>query len=84
MDLVISSERMAKKGETISGNGFFTNPGGKGANQAVAVSKLGGDAVMIGCVGDSFGRELKGALNGYGVCKDGAQRFEWGCCYNHS
>lgn len=67
MDLVISSERMAKKGETISGNGFFTNPGGKGANQAVAVSKLGGDAVMIGCVGDSFGRELKGTLNGYGV-----------------
>lgn len=70
MDLVVSAERMPKQGETISGNGFFTNPGGKGANQAVAVAKLGGNAVMIGCVGNAFGNELKETLLGYGVNVD--------------
>jgi ribokinase len=43
---------MPKKGETIKGTNFSIYPGGKGANQAVAIAKLGGDIQMLGCVGD--------------------------------
>lgn len=63
MDMVINTPRIPAMGETIHGQGFATFPGGKGANQAVAAAKLGGDVEMIGCVGeDSFGRDLIGNL----------------------
>jgi len=56
MDLVTMSERHPKLGETIIGKSFFQIPGGKGGNQAVAISKLGGEVTMFGCVGeDSYG-----------------------------
>lgn len=67
MDLVIEAPFMPENGMTINGGRFMTNPGGKGGNQAVAVSKLGGESYMVGAVGDSFGNELKKALNNYGV-----------------
>ena len=67
-DLVINTKRMPKMGETISGNGFFTNSGGKGANQATASAKLGGNTYLIGAVGcDLFGDECLQTLNGYKV-----------------
>lgn len=50
-DLVINTDRVPKIGETISGKGFSTNCGGKGANQAIATAKLGGDVSFIGAVG---------------------------------
>lgn len=75
MDLVIEAPYMPGKGETLTGGGFMRNPGGKGANQAVAVSKLGGDARMVGGVGDAFGRELVDALSGYGVNVDGVREY---------
>ncbi len=59
MDLTIETERMLKLGETISGKNFKTLAGGKGANQAVAASRLGGDVKFLGAVGeDSYGKEL--------------------------
>lgn len=67
MDLVIESPYMPENGETITGCNFLENPGGKGANQAVAVSKLGSNAYMVGKVGKAFGRELKETLVSYGV-----------------
>ncbi len=67
MDLVIKAPFLPENGMTISGEGFMTNPGGKGANQAAAVGKLGGEAYMVGCVGEAFGDELKGTLKKYGV-----------------
>ena len=70
MDLVINAPYMPKNGETITGSDFMTNPGGKGANQAVAAAKLGGDVYMVGSVGDAFGDELKNTLKGYGVKTD--------------
>lgn len=70
MDLVIKAPYAPENGETISGSGFMTNPGGKGANQATAVGKLGGNAYMVGCVGDAFGEQLKNTLNGYNVNTD--------------
>ena len=57
-DLVITTPKMPKIGETITGSNFFMAHGGKGANQAVAAARLGGKVVMCGCVGDdSFGKE---------------------------
>ncbi len=67
MDLVINAPMMPKKGETLTGNSFMMNPGGKGANQAVAVSLSGGNAHMIGAVGNTFGKDLLHALKKYHV-----------------
>lgn len=67
MDLVIQAPFMPDNGVTITGQGFFQNPGGKGANQAVACSKLGANTYMVGAVGDAFGEELIKTLQGYQV-----------------
>lgn len=67
MDLVINAPSLPKKGETITGKDFMMNPGGKGANQAVAIALSGGNAFMIGAVGNSFGKELKATLATYQV-----------------
>jgi ribokinase len=59
MDLVIKTKKMPSPGETVMGESFYRAPGGKGANQAVAVSKLKGWSYFIGKVGsDPFGDEL--------------------------
>ena len=75
MDLVIRAPFMPENGVTVSGGGFMTNPGGKGANQAAAVGKLGGNAYMVGCVGDAFGDELKNTLLGYNVNVDFVEKI---------
>ena len=76
MDLVIRAPFMPENGVTISGEGFMTNPGGKGANQATAVGKLGGNAYMVGCVGNEFGDQLKNTLGGYGVNVDYVEKLD--------
>ncbi|MFA6075757.1 MAG: ribokinase [Negativicutes bacterium] len=59
MDLVFQVEVNPERGETVFGDAFTTAPGGKGANQAVAAGKLGGECVFVGCCGnDDFGRAL--------------------------
>ena len=71
MDLVIYSQTKPMEGETVFGNSFETFQGGKGANQAVAISKLGGDVTFIGKVGnDIFGQQLKENLINVGVNTD--------------
>lgn len=56
-DMVIRTDRFPKPGETILGHDFFMNQGGKGANQAVAAARLGGDIIFVSCVGDDvFGK----------------------------
>src|SRR5690606_25274311 len=58
MDLVVRTPRAPQNGETIIGTSFSQFPGGKGANQAVAAARLGGDVTMVGKVGnDPFGDE---------------------------
>ena len=58
-DLVVRAPRFPAPGETIQGEDLAIIPGGKGANQAVAASRLGADVAMIGRVGaDSFGANL--------------------------
>ena len=68
MDLVVRCERLPRPGETIKGTAFSQIPGGKGANQAVAAAKLGGQVLMFGHVGDdSYGTTLLGGMGAAGV-----------------
>lgn len=57
-DMVIKSDRLPKPGETILGGNFLMNHGGKGANQAVAAARLGGNVTFVCKIGnDIFGNE---------------------------
>ena len=57
-DMVIKCEHLPAPGETILGGNFFMNAGGKGANQAVAAARLGGNVTLISKVGnDIFGKQ---------------------------
>lgn len=68
MDLTAKAERHPQKGETVSGWDLQYIPGGKGANQAVAAARLGGDVRMFGCVGgDIFAQQLVENLRVNGV-----------------
>ncbi len=63
IDLVVRAPKLPAHGETVIGGRFATFPGGKGANQAVAASRLGASVSLIGCVGsDEHGRMLTGVL----------------------
>lgn len=68
MDLVVRAPRLPAPGETLLGHEFFTAPGGKGANQAVACARMGAGTRMIGRVGDDvFGAALRDGLAANGV-----------------
>jgi ribokinase len=68
MDMVVRAGAMPAPGETVLGSDFRTSPGGKGANQAVAAQRLGGQVAMIGRVGnDEFGASLKSGLTAEGI-----------------
>lgn len=68
IDLVVTAPRLPLAGETLTGEDFFKIPGGKGANQAVALARLGIPTHMIGRVGaHSFGTELVKHLQDNGV-----------------
>jgi ribokinase len=71
MDLVSRVPRLPNPGETILGSSFVTTPGGKGANQAVALSQLGIPTQMVGRVGgDDLGRSLIASLQSRGINTD--------------
>ena len=68
MDLVTICDRAPNGGETLLGSEFFQIPGGKGANQAVTIGKLGSRVVILGKVGDDlFGKELLSSMDKNGV-----------------
>ncbi|HBL33362.1 MAG TPA: ribokinase [Porphyromonadaceae bacterium] len=68
IDLVIHTKKLPKPGETVIGNKFLKNPGGKGANQAVAAARLGGQVAFITKVGnDDFGKELTALYQKEGI-----------------
>lgn len=75
IDLVSYVHHLPQAGETISSHAFQLIPGGKGANQAVAASRLGASVSMIGKVGDDdYGTILMKSLTDSGVSVDGVQR----------
>lgn len=68
MDLVVKAVRAPGRGETVIGEEIHFIPGGKGANQAVGLARLGAETTMIGAVGsDAFGVELEKALQKDGI-----------------
>lgn len=68
MDMTVTAERIPHKGETLRGDSIHYIPGGKGANQAVAMAKLGAEVEMFGCVGnDGNGQKLLEKLKSAGV-----------------
>lgn len=70
-DMVIKADRLPIPGETILGGTFFMNPGGKGANQAVAASRLGGNVTLISKTGnDVFGRQSVSLYNAENIKTD--------------
>lgn len=79
MDFVINVQKMPVPGETILAQEMRLVPGGKGANQAYAAAKLGGQVAMIGAVGDDpFGRQLTSNLAEVGVDISGIETLT-GC-----
>lgn len=68
MDVVATAERHPRVGETVAGRQVLYFPGGKGANQAVAASRLGAKTTLIGRLGtDAFGAELRTFLAAQGI-----------------
>jgi ribokinase len=68
MDFVVRVDVLPERGQTVSGRQFTMVPGGKGANQACAVARLGGHCRMVGRVGrDVFGGQLRAGLAADGV-----------------
>lgn len=67
-DMVVRSEHLPRPGETVLGGGFMMAGGGKGANQAVAVAKMGHPVVFAAAVGkDIFGEEAVARYKSYGI-----------------
>lgn len=67
-DMVINSPHLPAPGETIIGSSFFMNPGGKGANQAVAAARLGGHVTFICKTGnDIFGKQTAAIFENEGI-----------------
>ncbi|WP_225035274.1 ribokinase [Winogradskyella sp. SM1960] len=70
-DMVIKSDRLPTPGETVIGGVFLMNPGGKGANQAVAAARQGGDVTFIAKTGnDVFGKQSLELYNSEGINTD--------------
>ncbi|GHT69591.1 ribokinase [Bacteroidia bacterium] len=70
-DMVIKSDRLPVPGETVIGNTFMMNPGGKGANQAVAIARMGGKVTFVSKTGnDLFGRQSIELYNTEGIGTD--------------
>lgn len=70
-DMVVKAPHLPKPGETILGGKFLMNPGGKGANQAVAAARLGGVVTFIGKIGnDLFGKQAVSNLKNEAINVD--------------
>ena len=71
MDLIVDTPRLAGPGETAEGTRFYTTPGGKGGNQAVAAARLAqspGSVKMVGRIGDDgFGEEMAQFMRNEGI-----------------
>lgn len=57
-DLTIYTQRLPQPGETLHGEGFTVNPGGKSANQAVAAGRLGANVSLVGAVGQDANGDM--------------------------
>lgn len=68
MDMVVKTDHIPVPGETVLSGSFFMNPGGKGANQAVAVARLGGEVIFVSKLGnDIFGKQFSRLFSDEGI-----------------
>lgn len=74
VDLIIKGDKIPKHGETVIGGTFYKAAGGKGANQAVAASRAGGEVSFITCVGNEYGEETISGLVKDGINVDHVKR----------
>ena len=76
MDFAVYMDRRPQAGETVMARSMKLVPGGKGANQAYALGKLGANTAMIGAVGtDTFGEQMLRNLEHVSVNTDGIQKI---------
>ena len=75
IDIVYSLDHIVRPGETILSSSIEKNAGGKGLNQACAISKTGLDVYMAGCVGED-GDMLIDTLSSFGVNVDNVKRLD--------
>lgn len=80
VDLTVKVKALPQKGQTLMGESLEHRFGGKGANQALAVAKLGGDVKLLGCLGeDTYASSILESLSSQGVdvssveCQKGAE-----------
>src|SRR4030081_168771 len=67
-DLTVRLPRLPTPGQTVLGGSLLNGPGGKGANQAVAAARAGGEVVFVTAVGDdALGRNAPGAYRAEGI-----------------
>jgi ribokinase len=77
LDLVARCERLPRPGETLTDATFERVPGGKGANQALAASRLGARVQLVGAVGrDAFAGEALALLRSEGIGLDGVREVD--------
>ena len=77
VDLVVTADRLPQPGETVLGAQFWVHDGGKGANQAVAASRMGVRVSMIGAVGaDAYGERAVASLAAEGIDTSRIRRLE--------
>ncbi len=77
MDLIATTDRLPKPGETVAGNGFATAAGGKGANQALAAQRAGRVVHMVGAVGkDDFAAPALALLDQAGTQLSGVKHVD--------
>jgi ribokinase len=68
IDLIARASHLPQPGETVANGTFFSCPGAKGGNQAVAAARMGAPVAMIACVGgDAYGAQVRDALAGEGI-----------------
>lgn len=73
-DMITRVEAFPAPGQTVTGLSFAVSPGGKGANQAVALARLGARVSLVGALGDdAFGRDYRVVLENEGVDTTGVQ-----------
>src|SRR3954453_22652960 len=73
-DMILKLDRIPKPGETILGGEFVTAAGGKGANQAVAAARAGGNVTLVARVGkDMFGQQAGAGFIQHGINVDHVQ-----------
>ncbi|MDB5492124.1 MAG: Ribokinase [Micavibrio sp.] len=77
MDMIVKPEHLPQSGETVLCKEYDLQPGGKGANQALAACRMGARTALVGCAGeDSYSRQILDVIRRQGVITSGVKQSE--------